>query len=187
MELALYHPDFGYYARSDRRSGRAGDFFTSVDAGPLFGELLARQLEEMAALLIADCGVRIAECDAESPTANFRIANSFDLVEADAGAGRIPEPNRRGASAGLARRNQPVRLRMGSPGGAEAAPRIYHPDRLRPRSPGAVLGQPFERHADHVSPASERRPGECRPCLAAIAGRTGYDRARRLHQPPCRG
>ena len=38
MELALYHPEFGYYARADRRSGRAGDFFTSVDAGPLFGE-----------------------------------------------------------------------------------------------------------------------------------------------------
>src|SRR5204863_376346 len=85
---ALYHPDFGYYARSDRRSGRAGDFFTSVDAGPLFGELLARQLEEMAALLIADCGVRIAECDAEIPTAKFRIANSLDLFEAGAGASK---------------------------------------------------------------------------------------------------
>ena len=41
MDLALYHPEFGYYARAARRSGRAGDFFTSVDVGPLFGELLA--------------------------------------------------------------------------------------------------------------------------------------------------
>ena len=51
MELALYHPEFGYYARADRRSGRAGDFFTSADLGPLFGELLADQFAEMWRLL----------------------------------------------------------------------------------------------------------------------------------------
>ena len=43
VDLALYHPALGYYARADRRSGRAGDFFTSVDLGPFFGELLAEQ------------------------------------------------------------------------------------------------------------------------------------------------
>ena len=37
--LALYHPDLGYYARADQRSGRAGDFYTSVDLGPAFGRL----------------------------------------------------------------------------------------------------------------------------------------------------
>jgi SAM-dependent MidA family methyltransferase len=51
MNLALYDPEFGYYARAPQRSGRAGDFFTSVDVGPLFGELLEMQLAEMAALL----------------------------------------------------------------------------------------------------------------------------------------
>ena len=40
MDLALYHPDFGYYSRSSRPIGRAGDFFTSIDVGPLFGDLL---------------------------------------------------------------------------------------------------------------------------------------------------
>ena len=48
MDLALYDPEFGYYARAAQRSGRAGDFFTSVDVGPLFGELLEIQLAEMA-------------------------------------------------------------------------------------------------------------------------------------------
>ncbi|HNV00406.1 MAG: SAM-dependent methyltransferase [Verrucomicrobia bacterium] len=40
MDLALYHPEFGYY---ERRSpvGRHGDYYTSVSAGGLFGELLA--------------------------------------------------------------------------------------------------------------------------------------------------
>lgn len=43
MELALYEPKLGYYARSTRQIGRHGDFFTSVSTGPLFGELLARR------------------------------------------------------------------------------------------------------------------------------------------------
>ena len=71
-ELALYHPDLGYYTRADRRSGRAGDFFTSVDLGPLFGALLASQLGEMWRLL-------------RSTSADKR----FDLVEAAAGNGRL--------------------------------------------------------------------------------------------------
>ncbi len=47
MELALYHPELGYYRRPGVRTGRAGDFFTSVSVGPLFGRLLARQFLEM--------------------------------------------------------------------------------------------------------------------------------------------
>ncbi len=43
MELALYCPDFGYYERTDASPGRKGDYFTSVSAGSLFGELLAFQ------------------------------------------------------------------------------------------------------------------------------------------------
>ena len=74
MELALYHPEFGYYARAARRSGRAGDFFTSVDVGPLFGELLALQIVEMAGLI------------ASAPAAS---SSGFDLVEAGAGNGRL--------------------------------------------------------------------------------------------------
>src|SRR5712691_4148886 len=51
MDLALYDAGLGYYARAAQRSGRAGDFFTSVDVGPLFGELLAVQIAEMADIL----------------------------------------------------------------------------------------------------------------------------------------
>jgi SAM-dependent MidA family methyltransferase len=72
MDVALYHPEFGYYARAVQRSGRAGDFFTSVDVGPLFGELLARQISEMHGILNSE----------------FRIQN-FDVVEAGAGNGRL--------------------------------------------------------------------------------------------------
>jgi SAM-dependent MidA family methyltransferase len=79
MEAALYDPQTGYYARAARRSGRAGDFFTSVDVGPLFGELLEVQLREMSALL------RSAAKTADQAEA----AQRFDLVEAGAGNGRL--------------------------------------------------------------------------------------------------
>jgi SAM-dependent MidA family methyltransferase len=78
MDAALYHPDFGYYARAVQRSGRAGDFFTSVDVGPLFGELLAAQIAEMAAIA----------CDIGRGRPSGRPAY-FDLVEAGAGNGRL--------------------------------------------------------------------------------------------------
>ena len=54
MDLALYHPHLGYYARAAQRSGRAGDFFTSVDVGAMFGELLEVQIAEMATLLAGE-------------------------------------------------------------------------------------------------------------------------------------
>ncbi len=47
MELALYHPELGYYASGNARIGRGGDFFTNVSVGPLFGRLLARQIAGM--------------------------------------------------------------------------------------------------------------------------------------------
>ena len=68
MEAALYHPEHGYYARAPQRSGREGDFFTSVDVGPLFGEMLALQIDESRRLLNLD---------------------EIDLVEAGAGNGRL--------------------------------------------------------------------------------------------------
>src|SRR6476620_6367696 len=82
MDLALYNPDHGYYARAAQRSGRAGDFFTSVDVGPLFGELLAIQIAEMLAIVHAD----VANPDkSQLPNPESHL----DLVEAGAGNGRL--------------------------------------------------------------------------------------------------
>jgi SAM-dependent MidA family methyltransferase len=75
MEFALYDPQFGYYAREPRRSGRAGDFFTSVDVGPLFGNLLEIELAEM-------CGIL-------ESSARPAPSSTIDLVEAGAGDGRL--------------------------------------------------------------------------------------------------
>ena len=82
MDLALYDPECGYYVRTAQRSGREGDFFTSVDVGPLFGELLEIQLAEMAALLGHPEHERGARVGVQS-------RRFFDLVEAGAGNGRL--------------------------------------------------------------------------------------------------
>jgi len=72
MDLALYAPGVGYYARASQRSGRTGDFFTSVDVGPVFGALLA----ERFAGFWRDLG------GGQGPP-------RIDLVEAAAGNGRL--------------------------------------------------------------------------------------------------
>jgi len=79
VDAALYHETLGYYARAGQRSGREGDFFTSVDLGPLFGELLAIQFAEMRETL---SGVAASGRPGPDPT-------RFDLVEAGAGNGRL--------------------------------------------------------------------------------------------------
>ncbi|MGA8656584.1 MAG: hypothetical protein WB586_10590, partial [Chthoniobacterales bacterium] len=48
MQQALYHPEFGYYASDRIRIGRKGDFYTNVSVGALFGDILMRQIQEMA-------------------------------------------------------------------------------------------------------------------------------------------
>ncbi|HEU5368168.1 MAG TPA: SAM-dependent methyltransferase, partial [Ktedonobacterales bacterium] len=47
MNLALYHPRFGYYTAGAPRVGWGGDFFTSAHLHPLFGACIARQLIQM--------------------------------------------------------------------------------------------------------------------------------------------
>jgi SAM-dependent MidA family methyltransferase len=47
MELCLYDPEHGYYARNAEQFGKAGDFYTSSDVHAVFGRLLARQFDEM--------------------------------------------------------------------------------------------------------------------------------------------
>ncbi len=70
MELALYCPDYGFYERDRDSVGRAGDFYTSVSVGALFGELLAFQFAGWLAKL--------------------QVPNSkFQIVEAGAHDGRL--------------------------------------------------------------------------------------------------
>jgi SAM-dependent MidA family methyltransferase len=56
MELALYHPQFGYYMRQpdgadQERIGWSGDFYTSSDVYPILGRALAAQARQMDELV----------------------------------------------------------------------------------------------------------------------------------------
>lgn len=71
MELALYHPQWGYYTAGNGRAriGRGGDYFTNISVGSVFGELLAVQF--------ADVWLAMGQ-----PT-------SFDLIELGAHRGQL--------------------------------------------------------------------------------------------------
>jgi SAM-dependent MidA family methyltransferase len=47
MEMALYHPELGYYMAVPDKIGKNGDFYTSSSLGPVFGAMIGKQLEEM--------------------------------------------------------------------------------------------------------------------------------------------
>jgi SAM-dependent MidA family methyltransferase len=51
MDIVLYDPLYGYYQSETERIGTNGDFYTSPCFTPLFGEMIAKQIEEMWILL----------------------------------------------------------------------------------------------------------------------------------------
>ncbi len=69
MEMALYYPGLGYYNAPSTEIGKKGDFYTSPHLHPIFGMVLARQLEE--------CWAHLGKIDA------------FTVVEQGAGRGYL--------------------------------------------------------------------------------------------------
>jgi SAM-dependent MidA family methyltransferase len=61
MELCLYEPDLGYYAKSKEQFGKAGDFYTSSDVHAVFGRLMARQFAEMWRVLGSPEQIEVVE------------------------------------------------------------------------------------------------------------------------------
>ncbi len=51
MEMALYYPGLGYYTSTKDKIGISGDYYTSPNLTPAFGEMLGKQLEEMWCIL----------------------------------------------------------------------------------------------------------------------------------------
>lgn len=70
MEVALYDPDGGYFATGPLRSERDGDFLTSPEVSPAFGETLGR--------------FAVSE--------RKRVGEPFTVVEVGAGSGTLLRP-----------------------------------------------------------------------------------------------
>ena len=94
MELALYHPEHGYYASGRARVGKEGDFFTSVSVGKIYGRLLAsicreawERLERPTEFTIVEQGANDGAMAADILGAiregdeEFRNAARFAIVE----------------------------------------------------------------------------------------------------------
>lgn len=47
MAMALYHPQHGYYNSRREKMGRQGDYVTSPEVHPIFGQIVGRQLGQM--------------------------------------------------------------------------------------------------------------------------------------------
>ena len=47
MEVALYHPEHGYYRRPRDPFGKHGDFFTAEQLQPVFGILIAARIRQL--------------------------------------------------------------------------------------------------------------------------------------------
>jgi SAM-dependent MidA family methyltransferase len=82
MELALYHPEFGYYNADTFDLGKHGDFTTAPEISPLFAKCFARQVQQIHAHL---GGASILELGAGTG----RFAN--DLLKALEEAGCLPD------------------------------------------------------------------------------------------------
>lgn len=76
MELALYHPEWGYYSRNHVKLGKRGDFYTNAHVGDVYGNVLTQ------AFLKA---VRKWQTDSNSK------GSAWQLVEMGAGDGRLME------------------------------------------------------------------------------------------------
>ncbi len=59
MELALYHPEYGYYVQSQSLIGPEGDFYTAANVDPAMGILLAKLFARMAVDIEDFCLVEI--------------------------------------------------------------------------------------------------------------------------------
>lgn len=91
MELALYHPRWGYYRREGLKVGKRGDFYTSPQLGEVFGETLGRVISGMVPSFSPGCPWTLVEVGggdgrlAESILASLmeekRLPQSLWLVE----------------------------------------------------------------------------------------------------------
>ncbi len=91
MELALYHPGFGYYTRGRQRVGRGGDFVTSVSVGRCFGKLLARHLAPVLERMAAAGGgeLSVVEVGAEGGELAADLTAELGALLADGVSERI--------------------------------------------------------------------------------------------------
>lgn len=95
VELVLYHPQFGYYARAESPVGREGDYITSPVLSPVFSYSLGKLCREFmsrsgdAMSQVVDIG-----CGDGTLVRSLASENAGQFIGLDRNLGRsIPDPN----------------------------------------------------------------------------------------------
>ncbi|MBI2935053.1 MAG: SAM-dependent methyltransferase, partial [Chloroflexi bacterium] len=102
MEMALYYPGLGYYCQGKDRVGAGGDFYTSPSTHPVFGALLAIQVEQMWQLLGSPAAFTVVEFGAGKgllardiqaylPCLHAGLAASLRYLSVERHCGSVPE------------------------------------------------------------------------------------------------
>jgi SAM-dependent MidA family methyltransferase len=90
MELALYHPELGYYRQDAGVFGREGDFYTAAQLQPVFGRLLTAAFQRLD--VPASTGGRMMVADWGAGRSDLRESlAAFDYRAVDVARDELPE------------------------------------------------------------------------------------------------
>ncbi len=90
MEVALYHPQHGYYRRPRDPFGKEGDFFTAEQVQPVFGTLMAARIGQLFRAMGEPPGFTVVELGA----GRGEMAPAFSdwrYIPVDLDSGTLPE------------------------------------------------------------------------------------------------
>jgi SAM-dependent MidA family methyltransferase len=93
MELALYHPEQGYYRKARDPFGKGGDFFTNSQLQPVFGRLLAQQIARWRDEMRCPSGFTVVEIGAgrgETLRQVQQLLPDVPCVAVEVGSGELP-------------------------------------------------------------------------------------------------
>jgi len=90
MEMALYHPEFGYYRRTRDPFGVGGDFYTAEQLQPVFGILIADRIRQLRRTMEDGEDFTVVELGAGRGEMAAALGE-FRYVPVEIGAGELPK------------------------------------------------------------------------------------------------
>lgn len=90
MELALYHPTYGYYRRARDPFGKSGDFFTAEQLQPVFGILIAARIRALLAGMGDPKELAVVELGAGRGEM-AEAFSGFEYIPVEVDRGALPE------------------------------------------------------------------------------------------------
>ena len=89
MEVALYHPEHGYYRRPRDPFGKHGDFFTAEQLQPVFGILIAARIRQLFQQMGEPAGFTVVELGAGRGEMRAALSE-WPYVPIDLDSGALP-------------------------------------------------------------------------------------------------